>query len=352
MTPEEFLVSISEAERAERVKRSLPPHHVLDMAEFPFAFAPKTFQRFAAAAAKWAAQMPDDFGAHSINAFARVLLGDYRGADEALKRYAALRPTDAFGGLRFATLPEGEPMELPTVRGQWPSTPSFFISCDTAYLAAYGVPLLRSIADHARGAAVHVHVIGEHPELAGLDLSLTLTSEDATPLFSRGLQPRIYYHAVRLVRFAQALKAGGHPLVMSDADALVTADPRPLLTLPGDVGLRVRAGRIEPWHHFSACIVRGTPAGLPFFETAAEIVLRMLNNPFWGLDQYALFAAYLRTRPRLDLFGPDIAGIESDTPGLFWFTAGTGKTGLEDDQSLYAALYRKYRQGAASRTGV
>ncbi|MCA0201974.1 MAG: hypothetical protein LCH56_14270 [Proteobacteria bacterium] len=343
MTPDEFLHSISEAERGERAKRGLPVHHVLDMAEFPFVFATSTFKRFAAAAMQWANQEPDDPGPHSINTWARVLMGDYVGADKAIKRFQALRPTEPLTRMRFAETVPGEPVALPPVAGAWPVGPAFFIGCDPLYLRQYGLPLLRSIAAHAPGAPVHVHVMGQDcPSLNGLHLQLTVTTEDPSPILRRGVDAKMYYHAARLVRFTEALRHGSGPLVMADADALVTADPRPVFSIPGDVTLRVRAGRIEPWHHFSACLIRGTSAALPYFESVADIIRRFFNNPFWGLDQYALFAAYIRAKPNLTLFGPDLAGVLDDAPGVFWFTAGAAKKDLASSETPFAKLYRRY----------
>ena len=343
MTPDELLKSISEAERTERVARGLPPHHVLDMAEFPFCFASKTFKRFAAATAQWASQSPDDPGPQSINAWARVLVGDYAGADAALARFQALMPDQPLAAMRFTSLPGGAPLSLPPVVGKWPDQPAFFISCDLLYLRKYGLNLLRSLAHHAPGCAAHVHVLGpDAADLSDINLALTVTTEDPAPIFATGLDPKIYYHAARLVRFAQALRASGQPLVASDADALVTADPRALLTLPGDVAIRVRPGRIEPWHHFSACLLRGTPQSIPYFDAVTEIILRLLSKPFWGLDQYALFAAYLNTKQALTLLGPDVASVESDKPGLFWFTAGVNKAELANASDPYAKAFRGY----------
>lgn len=255
MTPDGVLDSISDAERAERLKRGLPAYHILDISEFPFLYARPTFKNFARAAKQWAAQAPSDPGAHSINAWARVLMGDYVGADEAMAHYQAGRPTDPFAQMRFAEMPAGAPAEMPAVSGEWPSEPAFFIACDPGYLQQYGLPLLHSLAHHAPGCPAHVHVMGLGVQKPSLELRLSLTSE-SVPINRAG---RMYYHAARLVRFAQAIKASGQPLIMSDADALVTGDPRSLLAMPGDIGLRVRPGRIEPWHHFSACLVRGHP---------------------------------------------------------------------------------------------
>jgi hypothetical protein len=340
MSPDELFNSISEAERAERVKRGLPAHHVLDMTEFPFKYAAPTFERFATAAAKWAALEEADPGPQSVHAWTRVLMGDYHGADAAMQKFQALAPSQPLAAMRFSGLPLAEPAELPSVRGHWPTGPAFFIACDPVYLSDYALPLLRSIAYHAPGAAVHLHVMGNVLcPLGNIALQLSITTEDPTPLFARGVNPKMYYHAARLVRFAEALAYAG-TLVMSDADALVTADPRAFLT--GETGLRVRPGRIEPWHHFSACLIRGSRSGLAYFQTTAEIIRRLLLTPFWGLDQYALFAAYTQLSPRIELFGPDIASVENDISGLFWFTAGRNKLDLSTDSHAYARLFQKH----------
>lgn len=125
MSPDELFNSISEAERAERVKRGLPAHHVLDMTEFPFKYAAPTFKRFASAAAKWAELEQADPGPQSIHAWTRVLMGDYQGADAAMRKLQALVPSQSLAAMRFAELPGSEPAELPLVRGDWPTVPAF-----------------------------------------------------------------------------------------------------------------------------------------------------------------------------------------------------------------------------------
>ena len=184
---------------------------------------------------------------------------------------------------------------------------------------------------------------GKPGSLEKLSLEVSITMEDPTPLFARGINRKMYYHAARLVRFAEALNSADS-LVMCDADALVTADPRAFLI--GETGLRVRPGRIEPWHHFSACLIRGSQSGLAYFQAVATIIRRLLFTPFWGLDQYALFADYVQLKPHLELFGPDIASVENDTPGLFWFTAGRNKLGLTTGTDAYARLFQDYSEKA------
>src|SRR6185295_3829354 len=128
------------------------------------------------------------------------------------------------------------------------------------------------------------------------------TSEVAKPFIeSAGIAPRFYYNAIRFVRYAEALERSAGPLLMIDVDALVTGDVRPLLEWKMPVALRVRAGRLEPWNQLSACFVLGNAAARPYFRRVADIVKADLKVPFWGLDQYALFSAYLALKPEVTL---------------------------------------------------
>lgn len=343
MTLEEILNSVSEAEWSARRERGLPVQHLLDMAEFPFAFTSKNLQRFAAAVSQWAAQTPDDPGPQSINAWMKVTLGDYAGADQILRRYQQLLPSDPHGQMRFAEPPQGQRMQLPSVGGDWPAGPSFFVACDPIYLRLYGMPLLRSLASQSPGAPLHVHVMGqERPSFGDCNLRVSVTWEDPSEILGAGVDAKSYFHAVRLIRFAEALRRSDAPLIMCDADALVMSDPTHLLSTSDEVGLRVRPGRIEPWNYFSACLVRGTPSALPYFDEVSDIIKTSLKTPFWGLDQYALFAAYLHHRPPITLFGPDVAAVSADTPGTFWFTAGKAKDDLFKSETKYAQAYRRY----------
>ncbi len=68
-----------------------------------------------------------------------------------------------------------------------------------------------------------------------------------------------------------------------------------------------------------------------------------MDQPFWGADQYALFAAWLQCRPHLKLYGPEIASVDgATTDGVFAFTAGAAKARLMTDTTPYAALFRQY----------
>lgn len=337
MTLDELFTAASDRERAERAKRGLPPAHVLDMAEFPFKFAVPELDQFADAVSKLIANEPGNLQARLFGACVSAVKGDYAAADAMLTALMPLTKSP-FALMRFASLIDRTSVPLPAVTGAWPSEPALFLSCDNGYLAKYGMPLLRSLASVAPGCPVHVHIIGEKITLDNLALKLTITSEPPP----QGFAIPDYYGAIRLVRFAEALEKSGAPLIMMDADGLVTTDPRPLLARDMPVALRVRAGRIEPWHQFSACLVGGASAGLPYFKRVAEIVRRSIDKSFWGLDQYALFSAYVQMRPDITLIGPDIAGVNPETPGTFWFTAGNEKKNLAASDTPYARLYRSF----------
>lgn len=53
MTPQELIAEVENAERAERGKRGLPQNHVLDFAQFPFAFANDAVANFDRVSADW-----------------------------------------------------------------------------------------------------------------------------------------------------------------------------------------------------------------------------------------------------------------------------------------------------------
>lgn len=337
MTPDELLKQVADAERNERARRGIPPNHVLDISEFPFVFARPVFERFTKAVFQWSEKTVEP-NTLAMRAFAHVLLGEYQAADDALEKFHALEPNDPIGAMRFTRIQSLFPAAIPPAQGDWPKQPAFFIACDSDYFARYSVPFLRSLAKHAPGSAVHIHFIGPVPRHDPLDLQLTTTFEPAPTSISL----REYCGAIRLVRFAQAVAESNQSIVMTDTDAIVTADPRFIFDLPGDTALRIRAGRIEPWNHFSACFVRGTVASKTYLSAVARIIAGSLGNPFWGLDQYALFSAYVQTKPALTLIGPDIASVDAQHPGLFWFTAGTAKQSLHEQDTPYARLYREY----------
>lgn len=335
-------------EVAGRAARGLPTSHVLSMEEFPFKFARDDVHRFAEASELWASSEPTSAAAVTSLIAARLALGDYAGVDDAAARLSPINPSDVLGSLRLCAPMPPPNLTLPKVKHAWPTKPSIFISADEVYFEVFGIPLLRSIAKHG-GAPVHVHLIGDgiKPVAAArkIGVPLTCTTEDPSEFVAaNALKPKNYYNAIRFVRFAEALRQSSQTLVMIDIDSLVVADPAKVFDVPGDIALRVRPGRLEPWNQFSACMVKGTPASLAYFSRVANIVHNSIKNPWWGLDQFALFAAYVQMRPEISLIGPDVAYVGDDVGGVVTFTGGAKKKStLMTDQSGYATLFRSYR---------
>ncbi len=330
----------------ERTKRGLPPSHVLDIGQFPFFFALHAVETFNRIIDGLAAENPDRPHLAMSQVMGALARRDYAGANAGMARFRALAPDDPMARMRFGHIPEGPFVALPPVVGAYPTRPSFFLSCDHVYFGKYCLPMLRSMAATNPGLPVHVHVMGGPAdavaEALALNLDLTSTHEDPGAFIAAlGIAPNHYYGAARLVRFADALDNTPGPLWMADVDGLVTGDVRQLLGINAALAMRIRAGRLEPWHQFSACLVMGSAASRPYFRRVAEIVLADLSRAWWGMDQYALFSAAVGLTPAISLLGPEIAAV-ADQPGLFWFTAGAAKHKLQTGQSAYAAYFRQF----------
>jgi len=343
----ELLAQLSD-ERGLRHASGLPPDHVLNISEFPVLFSKQVVADLDIVTARAIIEYPTNPSLTLIRAFTLVLTGQYAAADAAMTAYQVLNPNDPLGRMRFALPPKGviTPADLPPVKGDPPAGPSFFIGCDKRYFQVFAAPLLRSMAHCSPGAPVHLHMMDTDPDqwrrLEPLNLTITSTSEDASAFIaSHKLKPAAYYNAARMLRFVEMAGQSTDALCLMDADGLVVRDPMPLL---GDaISLRMRAGRIEPVHHFSACLVTAGRDSTGYMSTVADFLRPLMDNPAWGVDQYALFAAWLRCRPTLKLYGPETAGIDGNTiNGIFAFTAGAAKGRLLTDDTPFAALYRHY----------
>lgn len=324
MSPDELIQLVENAERAERVKRGLPRNHILDWAEYPFAFARAELDEYC--------RVVLSSQAHFFHATAHALRMDFEAANAAMERFQAKHPHDPNATIRFGATPTGSIMNLPDVTGSYPSESAFFLCCDGIYFRKFGIVLLRSIAETSPGLRVHIHLMNPDPSLMQfvdpLKLTISLTTEVCP-------QNREYYHAIRLIRFSEALKSCAGSLVMTDTDALATR----AVELEGPLSLRVRAGRILPWNQFSACYIRGDANSRPYFERVAGIIK---SAPlWWGVDQHALYSAWIALKPHIQLAGPETASVD-DTPGSFWFTAGPAKARLLSDTTQYAKLFQHY----------
>lgn len=231
----------------------------------------------------------------------------------------------------------GSPATLPPISGSYPSDSAFFVCCDSNYLRNFGIVLLRSVAEHSSGARVHIHLMNPDASLVRfiepLDLNVSLTTEVCP-------KSPVYYHAARICRLSEALEVCGGSLLMTDTDAIATGDIRQVSE--GPLALRARPGRTSANEHISACFLRGNASSRPYFRRASEVVRSHFTAPWWGLDQYALYAAWKELRPAAQLIGPDIASVVDNEPGVFWFTAGLNKKSLLEDDTPYARLFQRY----------
>jgi len=342
-----LLNRLTNEEREGRKAFGLPPDHVLDFSDFPVRFSKQIVSELDPATAEALRQYPTNPSLRLIRAFVLVLIGRYADADSELAVYQNLAPAEHMGQMRFAARPNSPPSSgLPAIHGRWPDRPSFFIACDKRYFQIFAAPLLRSLAVQSPGAPIHIHMMDTDADqwrrLAPLDLDITSTHENAASFIAgHGIKPETYYNTARMLRFAEAAAQSEHTLCTIDADGLVVRNPMHLLA--NGCGMRIRAGRFEPVHHFSACVVtlRKEPTG--YARTIANILDGLMHKPFWGADQYALFAAWLHCRPHLTLYGPETARVDgASIDGTLAFTAGAAKGLLMTADTPYAALFRRY----------
>ncbi|MGE3332736.1 MAG: hypothetical protein AB7I36_03765 [Rhodospirillaceae bacterium] len=329
MTSEELFEAVEAAERAERVKRGLPPTHVLDFAQFPFAYAPDALAEFK----RIVTEQPNH---PFLQACVHLAYGEIDAANDAMERFQQGEPADPKAAMRFGAFPIPPAiMDLPPVVGTYPEDTAYFLCCDGAYFRNFGIVLLRSIADRSPGMRVHMHLMNPDMSLMrfveSLPLKMSLTHETCAP-------SNKYYHAVRLVRFAEALEKNKGSLLMTDVDALAGGDISKVVD--GALAMRVRAGRLAPWNQFSACFIRGDATSRAYFRRVAEIV--KASPLWWGIDQYALYSAWTALKPSIELVGPKTASVIDSEPGIFWFTAGEAKKNLLTAPSAYAKLFQRY----------
>lgn len=345
-------------EWSKRQGAGLPIHHLLDFSEFPFRYAKQGLNDLEETATSWVASEPTNSEAHVYAGHARQALGDYRGANAAYKLAGKLNPDAHVSNIRLGE-PALSPLTLPSIIGEYPTDPCVFLACDVRYLNLFVIPLLKSLKLFSPAQRVHVHLMENGGDIAAaLDalkpLPISVTQEDPADFLERHkIRPEYYFGAARFIRFAEALDINSGPLWMADVDSLVRNDPQQLLNIDGDVAIRVRAGRIEPWNQFSACLIMGRSSARPYFRHVANIVAQNISKAWWGLDQYALFSAYLVLKergevPNFTWLGPSQADVEWRDDGVFWFTAGGGKARLfanpkPSTPSRFETLFARYR---------
>lgn len=379
----------------ERITHGQTPYHAAHSDELFFTYAAPLLADFERAYAALATANPADSGAKIGLGLAHFCRGDRTGAEALFQAagpaiaggaletarfspafHAALRlPTDANAGEEFGS-------GLPTVTTVRPLVPDpagvLFLSCDSVYIAGFGLPLLCSLQASSPATPVHLHIIDPAAQdlqriaefCDALGLRFALTSE-APELHAAPVQvARSYFHAVRFIRFHQFLGPYGCPLWMTDVDALVNRDLRPLFGhLHGrDAAMRLRPGRLEPQNQFSACAVGAaqTPASQAYFRQLAAYIAHFHRQGAlrWGIDQVAMYAVFADMQdrnqaPGLALLDQRHVDFDQLDDGVIWMTAGARKfqhlqgamqpgtvPPPEAAEARYVAAFEKHRKAA------
>jgi hypothetical protein len=179
-----------------------------------------------------------------------------------------------------------------------------FVSCDHAYLHAFGRAYLESVARYGAEVLLHVHVIDPHPgDVAWIEeTSPTLNGRLAITTESHGgHDARAYYTLARLIRIAELLDRYGHAIYCTDIDAVYrTTIDLSLANESGDVGVHFRRKWFHwhPWNEIQAdnLLIRPTQDGRRFARTlrslAVGVFAERAGPGIWNVDQNVLYSAY------------------------------------------------------------
>jgi len=227
------------------------------------------------------------------------------------------------------------------------SDTSIFLASDPKYHAAFTGPLLRTLDLSTYRAIPHIHVHlldGEMrewqevaTELASLKrLSVSLSAEASRAKEQGPVYARIYYHAIRFIRFYQEVKRSNRPSWILDVDVNILRDPEAgLSVLPHfDLAVSGLPQVFDPWGKLmAACVgISPTPAGLRYARLVAAYVAHTKTMGLWrwNVDQMAMFTALAHLdraggMPTTFFLQPDFVCLNSERTGLFQFPSGINK---------------------------
>lgn len=358
----------------ERMKRGAPAHHATNLNELFFTHAASEFQLFQRLVVK-------NEKADSATAIKRFIAAfcsrDYPQAQKLLQEIQASSKDGAWVNVTFdsafyAKLDSAtdDPLfaQLPAVSDvlvqEFSARPIIFLACNSGYFSRFGMPLLRSLAENGATSQVHLHLMDASDDqlreavafCKAINLNIAVSAENSGIEEKQKTDARSYYHAIRFVRFYQFLRKYKNTLWMMDVDALFNRNPKEMFSLIGkhDVAVRIRAGRIEPWNQFSACIVGAAlhDASLNYFRLVSAYILEFYERKSlrWGIDQLALFSVfeYLREQkrePSLAFVDAKIADLDYSEDGVVWLTAGAVKFQSADTVKGSELTAEDLRQG-------
>ncbi len=370
----------------ERIKRGLMPYHATSLEELFFTYAEKEFAEFCQLSTKTIEKSPDGVGAQMREFTAKFCSRDRHGAESILQKFKAHVPGHVLEAVTFDPvfykalenfsdndllkgLPEIETILVPDFSHE----PIAYLSCNFVYFENFAAPMMRSLADVDPGAQVHVHIMDAEPEqlqaasmfCQGLGLKTALTVEQPGVAKQGKAAARSYYHAIRFIRYYQHLLHYRRTLWLMDVDALFNRSPHAMYDALGakDAAFRIRAGRLEPWNQFNACIVAGTAssASLEYFRLIAAYIAHFFQRDGlrWGIDQLAMYGVFEYMRD--ERYAPDLAFLDDKAidydyleDGIVWCNSGRskffhvqrnpdGSMIIDDpDRAAYIKLFDKY----------
>ena len=300
-----------EAEWKAREDNGLPPHHALDTSDLGFKFT----------------KVQGEF----IEPIAHFLKGDLEKSEYSSRfMYNHILSCCVYSKefMEYCKLPwdSGTLPPLHVIKRP-PAGRVSFLSCDGNYFDKFGRYLLKSIK-----SPVHVHIMDPSKELAQ-EASELVGNNGLSIELPRG-NPG-YYHAVRLIRFADFVRE--QPAILLDVDALAKNDPLKLPEVP--CGMRLRPGRIEPWNQFNASVIVGDWRAEMYFNMVAKYIWHFwkADKLIWQIDQAALFCVWTYLRNHVECLGPKEVDYDYHDDGIIWCNSGKNKW-LDEDLSR-----QKYR---------
>jgi hypothetical protein len=242
----------------------------------------------------------------------------------------------------------------------------YVVGCDSRYFLLFGEALVNSLARRA-GARLLLHLHLVNPDSAAEALLERLRTKLALPIacsresvdfstFSER-QRRTYLSCARYLILPDLLERYGKPMIVADADQLVVADLRPLLSdlSQNDVGL-LRDDRqitnILSLISASVLAVNCSAGGLRFARTLCDTITERMTDSAglgWHLDQAGLAVAHLwhrdirtlRLAPHImdSVIDPMAAPDALDSRALFWSITFTL---LHNGRKLKTSLFRQF----------
>lgn len=371
----------------ERIKRGLMPYHATSLDELFFTYTKPEFSEFCSLAEKAAEKNPTDPTAQTRKFIAHFCSSDRLGAQKCLEHFRTAVAGHVWDTVTFdpnfyralesftkEDLLKGLPPVENVIYAEFSEEPVAYLSCNYIYFENFAAPMLRSLADVASNAQAHVHIMDATPQqldlassfcrsLDGLTIALSVEQPGAD---KNGMAAaRSYYHAIRFIRYYQHLEQYRRTLWLMDVDALFNRDPKAMYDVLGgmDAAMRIRAGRLEPWNQFNACIVAATAssASLEYFRLIAAYIAHFYQRDGlrWGIDQLAMYGVFEYMRD--EGYAPDLAFLDDKAidyeyldDGIVWCNSGRnkflhmqrnpdGSMAIDDpDRAAYIKLFDKY----------